>query len=90
MSTPNVIPLTAGKIGETAARIKEANQQGQLLTLAQVSSRLQVSRTTTWRLVNERGMRCVRIGSSVRVREADLAAWLEKHTTGNGDSESSA
>ena len=52
-----------------------------LLTLRDMCDRLQCSRTTVWRLVNERGLRAVRCGGLVRVRESDLDAWLAKHTT---------
>jgi excisionase family DNA binding protein len=69
-------PVTAAAVPATAERY---------LTLRDLCARLQCSRTTAWRLVNERGLRCVRIGGLVRVKESDLAAWIEKHSTaGNG------
>lgn len=51
-----------------------------LLTLQQVRELLQCSRSTAWRLVAERGLRVVRCAGLVRVREGDLAEWLEKHS----------
>jgi len=53
-----------------------------LLTLAQVGEQLQISRVTCWRLHAERGLRVVKIGRAVRVRPADLAAWLDKNASG--------
>ena len=61
-----------------------------LLTLGDVRDRLQISRVTAWRLHAERGLRVVRIGRAIRVRESDLAAWLEKNATGNGSTSSEA
>ena len=52
------------------------------LTMTDVGQRLQCSRTTVWRLVNERGLRVIRSGGLVRVRESDLDGWLAKHSTG--------
>ena len=59
----------------TSARIK------QLLTLKDIAERLQISSVTAWRLHAERGLRVVRIGRSVRVRESDLEEWLKKNST---------
>jgi excisionase family DNA binding protein len=53
-----------------------------LLTLAQVRGRLQCSRSTVWKLINERGLRCLCAGGLKRVRESDLEAWLVRHTRG--------
>lgn len=55
------------------------------LTIRDLCERLQCSRTTAWRLISERGLRCVRSGGLVRVKESDLSLWIEKNTTvGNG------
>jgi excisionase family DNA binding protein len=62
----------------------------QLLTLKQVGQRLQVSRTSVWRAINERGLRCVRFGGLVRVKETDLAAWIEKHSTTGGGTDAAS
>jgi excisionase family DNA binding protein len=53
-----------------------------LLTLKDVCGRLQISGVTAWRLHAERGLKVIRIGRAVRVRESDLEAWLEKNTSG--------
>ena len=55
-----------------------------LLTMKELAERLQVSRVTAWRLIAERGLKCIRIGRSVRIRERDLEAWLEKNSTVSG------
>jgi len=65
---------------QTTTGMTAANER--LLTLKDVCGRLQISGVTAWRLHAERGMRVVRIGRSVRVRESDLQAWLEKNTSG--------
>jgi excisionase family DNA binding protein len=52
-----------------------------LLTLAQVGERLQVGRTSVHRIIAEGGLRRVKFGKIVRVRETDLQAWLEKHAS---------
>jgi excisionase family DNA binding protein len=64
---------------EQSARIKR------LLTMKDVAERLQVSGVTAWRLHAERGLRVVRIGRSVRVRESDLEAWLDKNASGGSE-----
>ena len=64
-----------------------AKVNGRLLTLAQVAEQLQISRVTCWRLHAERGLRVIKIGRAIRVRESDLQAWLEQHSTSNGANE---
>ena len=55
------------------------------LTIQDVCNRLNVSRTTVWRLMHEHGLRVIRVGGIRRIREHDLVVWLERHcTTGNG------
>jgi excisionase family DNA binding protein len=54
--------------------------QERFLTLTELRERLQVSRSTAWRLVNEHGLRVLRCGGVVRVRESDLQGWIEKHS----------
>jgi excisionase family DNA binding protein len=56
-----------------------------LLTLKNVCERLQISSVTGWRLYSERGLKVIRIGRAIRVRESDLEVWLEKNTSGGGD-----
>lgn len=46
------------------------------LTVAEVADELRVSKMTVYRLVNDRELPSVRIGRSVRVRRADLDAYL--------------
>ena len=55
------------------------------LTIKDVCKRLNVSRTSVWRILHEHGLRAVRVGGITRIREHDLEAWLERHcTSGNG------
>jgi len=56
-----------------------------LLTLQQACARLQVSRSTFWKLRNEYALPVMRVAGVVRIRERDLDAWIEKHTTSNGE-----
>ncbi len=52
------------------------------LTIQDVCNRLNVSRTTVWRLMQEHGLRVVRVGGIRRIRQHDLEVWLERHCTG--------
>ena len=81
----NVIVLDAETQREILARKKEAEQH-QLLTMAQVGSRLQCSRTSVWRAVNEGGLRSIKFGALRRVRVSDLENWLAKHADGGAAS----
>jgi excisionase family DNA binding protein len=61
-----------------------------ILTIKDVCKRLNVSRTTVWRLTHEHGLRVIRVGGLRRIREHDLVIWLERHcTSGNGGSQTS-
>lgn len=51
-----------------------------LLTVAEVAAELRVSKMTVYRLTNDRELPSVRIGRSVRVRRADLDAYLATAT----------
>lgn len=53
--------------------------QDQLLTLAQVAERLQVSMSTVRRLVDRGALKTVRIGRNIRVRPEDLAKYIAAH-----------
>ena len=50
------------------------------LTIQEVGERLNLCRTTIWRLMNQHGLRFVRIGGTRRIREQDLEAWIERHS----------
>lgn len=52
-----------------------------LLTLGEARAVLQVSRATLWRWQSEHGLKVVRIGGVIRVRESDLQAFLKRHET---------
>ena len=51
------------------------------LKLKEVQDLLGVSRSTLWRWQAERGLRVVRVGEVVRVRESDLQVFLKRHET---------
>jgi excisionase family DNA binding protein len=83
-STTTVEQLTPA----TPARTKTTER---LLTLKEIQDAAGVSRPTLYRWRHEHGLKMVRVGGCVRVRESDWLAWLEKHSTsGNGDGEGSA
>ncbi len=51
-----------------------------LLTITEVSDFTRLSPTTVRRAIRLRHLSVVRIGRSVRVRQADLAAWLNRNS----------
>lgn len=57
-----------------------------LLRLQDIQKAADVSRVTVWRWCNERGLRTIRVGGCVRVRESDWLRWLVEHTEGGGNS----
>jgi excisionase family DNA binding protein len=78
-------PATEGEALSETLMVAE-----RLLTIQDVCDRLNVSRTTVWRLMHEHGLRVIRVGGIRRVREHDLLVWLERHcTSSNGGSQAS-
>lgn len=59
----------------------ETPQQSRFLKLKEVQDLLGVSRTTLWRWQAEHGLKVVRVGDVVRVRDSDLQAFLKRHET---------
>ena len=49
---------------------------GRLLRIEEVADRLSVSRSMAWKLIAYGQVRSVRIGRAVRVRPADLEAYI--------------
>ncbi len=49
-----------------------------LLRLEDVADRLAISKSMAWKLIAHDQLRSVRIGRAVRVRPADLEAYLER------------
>ena len=49
------------------------------LRLKEVQEMLGVSRSTLWRWQAEHGLKVVRVGDVVRIRESDLQAFLRRH-----------
>jgi len=54
------------------------------LTLRDVGQRLKIGRTSVWKLIAEGGLRRMKVGKIVRVKESDFLAWCEKHMTAEG------
>jgi excisionase family DNA binding protein len=52
------------------------------LTLKDVQARFGVSRSTVWRWIAERGLRVIRVGGVIRIRESDLAEFIGHHLIG--------
>jgi len=59
--------------------IKSASDR--FLKLKDIQDLLGVSRSTLWRWQAEHGLKTVRVGNVVRVRESDLQAFLKRHET---------
>jgi excisionase family DNA binding protein len=57
------------------------NANDHFLKLKEVQDLLGVSRTTLWRWQAEHGLKVVRVGDVVRVRESDLQVFLKRHET---------
>ena len=55
------------------------NTNDRFLKLKDVQDLLGVSRTTLWRWQAEQGLKVVRVGDVVRVRESDLQVFLKRH-----------
>lgn len=66
----------------------ENQNNSRFLKLADVQALLGVSRTTLWRWQAEHGLKVVRVGDVVRVRESDLQVFLKRHETGGARAES--
>lgn len=49
-----------------------------LLTVAEVASVMRVSRMTVYRLIRREQLTAIRVGRNYRVREEDLAAYLDR------------
>lgn len=74
--------MSIDQIADTAARVKATER---LLTLKEIQDAAGVSRATVFRWRHEHGLKMLRVGGCVRIRETDWKAWLEKHTTPEGD-----
>ena len=51
----------------------------EILTIPQVAKYLKISKSKIYYLVKRREIPHSKIGRNVRIRESDLAKWLEKH-----------
>ncbi len=48
-----------------------------LLTVAEVADELRVSNMTVYRLIKKGDLAAIRVGKNYRIRQSDLAAYLE-------------
>ena len=55
-----------------------------LLTVEDVAQRLKVSPSTVRRLIRRGGLKTVRLGRLIRIRPADLNAYIERHIEAGG------
>jgi excisionase family DNA binding protein len=49
-----------------------------LMTVEQTAKYLNISRSATYRLINEQGLPVYRLGGSVRTRKEDIETWLQQ------------
>ena len=59
---------------------KENNMDKQLLTRQEVQTILRVSKSTMFRLIHEKKIQAVQVGSTFRIRQSDLEQFLREHT----------
>jgi excisionase family DNA binding protein len=76
---PTTSALEPGTRGSTRSPALDSSSQ-KFLTIQEVCGRLNLSRTTIWRLMNQHGLCFVRIGGTRRIRARDLETWLERHS----------
>ena len=61
-----------------------------LLTVREVAAAMRVSTMTVYRLIKAGEMRAIRVGEHFRIRESDLAAYLNSRVVGSSEGERSA
>lgn len=59
--------------------------QERYVTLKEIRDRFGVSRSTVWRWQAEQGLKVMKVGSVIRVRESDLDAFVTRHVHGGRD-----
>ncbi len=60
-------------------------QTERLLRLHEIQRAAGVSRVTIYRWTHERGLRTIRVGGCVRMKESEWQRWLNDHSTDNGE-----
>jgi excisionase family DNA binding protein len=71
--------MSEEQIASTIARAKGATDR--LFTLKEIEELAGVSRPTVYRWRHEHGLKMVKVGACVRVRESDWIRFLERYTT---------
>jgi len=61
-----------------------------LLTVREVAAAMRVSTMTVYRLIKAGEMRAIRVGEHFRIRESDLAAYLDSRVVGSSEGERSS
>jgi len=69
--------MTPTEVVSVATSVKSSER---LLTLREIREMGKASRATVYRWTHDYGLKTVRVGAVVRVRESDWLAWLAKHT----------
>jgi excisionase family DNA binding protein len=55
----------------------------QITTISEVARYLKISKSKVYYLVQHKKITHVKIGRNVRIKESDLAKWLDKHKNSN-------
>lgn len=66
------------------AMARSGPEISRLLTVAEVASVMRVSRMTVYRLIRRGQLTAIKVGRNYRVRERDLAAYLDRSSV-SGD-----
>jgi excisionase family DNA binding protein len=67
-----------GRLRVTTSTASTEAPPARLLRLEDVADRLAISRSMAWKLVATGEIRAVRVGRAVRIRPADLEAYIER------------
>lgn len=59
------------------AEVRNLDDLAVALTIEEVADILKVGKTSVYRLVNEGGLRSIRVGKQIRVSRKDLKAFIE-------------
>ncbi|MBW5448640.1 helix-turn-helix domain-containing protein [Cohnella sp. CFH 77786] len=60
------------------AKVVVEHQELKLLTVAEVCMKLNVGRSTAFKLINQKGFPVIRIGKLIRIPESELVSWISR------------